>query len=72
MLYEVITQLMLRGELPAVLNFWHYGARLEAAGMRPLVTVKEMLHGLGVSEPLPLVGWVFRESWATAHRNNFV
>ena len=63
----LLNQLMLRGELPAVLNFWHYGARLEAAGMRPLVTVKEMLHGLGVSEPLPLVGWVFRQSWATAH-----
>ena len=63
----LLNGLMLKGELPAVLNFWHYGARLEAAGMRPLISVRALLDGLGVAEPLPMVGWVFRESWAEAN-----
>ncbi len=63
----LINQLMLRGELPAALNFWHYAARLEAAGMRRLVGVDDMLDALGFQAPLPLLGWVFREGWAQAN-----
>ncbi|MCB1774237.1 MAG: ABC transporter substrate-binding protein [Gammaproteobacteria bacterium] len=60
----LLNRLMLGGDLPAVLNFWHYGARLEAGGMRPLVDVVEMLAGLGIDEPVPMLGWVFSEAWA--------
>lgn len=64
----LLNQLMLRGDLPAVLNFWHYGARLKAAGMRPLLQITEVLDGLGVEGALPLIGWVFDEEWANEHR----
>jgi NitT/TauT family transport system substrate-binding protein len=64
----LLNELMLRGELPAVLNFWHYSARLEAAGMLPLIRVTDALAALGVEGPAPLVGWVFREDWADSHR----
>jgi NitT/TauT family transport system substrate-binding protein len=64
----LLNQLMLRGELPAVLNFWHFNARLRAAGMQPLLTLDEMLQELGVGERMPMIGWVFRESWAAANR----
>ena len=60
----LLNRLMLNGDLPAVLNFWHYGARLEAAGMRPLIDVQAILEGLGISEPVPMLGWVFSEAWA--------
>ncbi|MES9992794.1 MAG: ABC transporter substrate-binding protein [Candidatus Thiodiazotropha sp.] len=60
----LLNQLMLKGDLPAVLNFWHYGARLQAAGMLPLVNVKSMLDGLGIKEPVPMLGWVFSSKWA--------
>lgn len=60
----LLNQLMHSGELPAVLNFWHFAARLDAAGMRPLLDMDEILDTLGVSRELPLLGWVFRESWA--------
>jgi NitT/TauT family transport system substrate-binding protein len=63
----LLNRLMLKGELPAVLNFWHYGARLQAAGMRPLIDVHAMLKGLGISEPVPMLGWVFSEAWAKDH-----
>lgn len=64
----LLNQIMLKGDLPAVLNFWHYGARLEAAGMLPLVDVRSILDGLGIKEPVPMVGWVFSSQWADRHR----
>ena len=60
----LLNELMLMGELPAVLNFWHYGTRLQVAGMRLLLTTDEMLHGIGIEETLPLLVWIFREGWA--------
>ena len=60
----LLNRLMLKGDLPAVLNFWHYGARLQAAGMRPLIDVSAMLQALGITEPVPMLGWIFSESWA--------
>lgn len=60
----LLNQLMLTGELPAVLNFWHFSARLEAAGMRRLLDMDEILTTLGISNELPMLGWVFRDAWA--------
>ena len=60
----LMNELMMSGEIPAVLNFWHYNARLSAAGMTELVSVVDMLPGLGVEAQPPLLGWVFSESWA--------
>ena len=64
----MINRLMLDGELPAAINFWHYNARLSALGMRELVSVRQMLAGLGIDTVPPLLGWVFAEDWADAHR----
>ncbi len=60
----LLNKSILNGELPAGLNFWHYGARLKAAGMKELITVAEMLPALGVDGRPPLLGWVFSEAWA--------
>ena len=60
----LLNRLALRGDLPAVINFWHYAARLEAADFTPLIGVEDVLSELGVTEPLPLLGWVFSEEWA--------
>ena len=59
---------MLRGDLAAVINFWHYGARLKAAGFQQLVTIPEILNTLGVNAQIPLLGWVFDQTWANANR----
>jgi len=68
----LLNELMLRGDLDAVLNFWHYGARLEAAGMKPLISVPELLRGLGITSPVPLLGWVFNEKWAESNKSALV
>ena len=60
----LLNKFMLKGEIPAVLNFWHYGARLKAAGMKEVVRVIDLLPGLGVKRRPPLIGWVFSEVWA--------
>ncbi|MFQ3198614.1 MAG: NitT/TauT family transport system substrate-binding protein [Paraglaciecola sp.] len=60
----LLNVLMLRGELAAAINFWHYGARLEAQQFRLLVTVPQMLAELDIDADVPLLGWVFEETWA--------
>ena len=65
----LLNELIKRGDLPAVLNFWHYNARLKAAGMRELLPAIEILPALGVDRPIPLLGWVFNRDWATENRD---
>jgi NitT/TauT family transport system substrate-binding protein len=63
----LVNHLVLDGELPAAINFWQYSARLVAEGMRPVITVQQMLKGLGVKTVPPLLGWVFSQRWAQTH-----
>lgn len=64
----LLNQLVLKGELPAALNFWHFAARLDAAGMVRLLSIDQILDGLGIDRELPMVGWVFAERWGEDHR----
>jgi NitT/TauT family transport system substrate-binding protein len=68
----LLNELALRGELPAVLNFWHYAARLEAAGMTSLISVNQLLEELGVETKLPMIGWVFHEQWASSNKKTLL
>lgn len=52
------------GELDAVLNYWHFCARLEADGFKRLVSAEDAANALGASGPVSAIGYVFRESWA--------
>lgn len=62
-----VNQLMLDGELPAAINYWHYNARLQALGMTPLITLGELFSELGVATSPPVLGWVFEQDWADAN-----
>ena len=55
------------GELDAVLNYWHFAARLEGKGYRQLVGVEEAIDELGVASVPPQLGYVFYESFAAAN-----
>lgn len=63
----LINELIGSGEFSAALNFWHYSARLKAKGMKELIRVEELLPTLGITREIPLIGWVFSESWAEAN-----
>jgi len=60
----LLNELVASAQVDAALNLWHYDARLEARGMRPLIRLPEILAGLGIDKPIPMVGWVFRDDWA--------
>lgn len=57
----LLSEQLRTGDLDAVLTFWPYAARLEAAGYRRLSDVESLLLDFGISEPQALVGYVFRK-----------
>lgn len=54
----LIFQTALDGQLGGAINFWHFGAKMEAAGMRPLITVTDAATELGLNPDTPLLGYV--------------
>lgn len=60
----LLTQKAEAGEVDAVLNYWHYGARLEAKGFRRIIGANEAAMALGAEGPISAVGYVFDEEWA--------
>jgi NitT/TauT family transport system substrate-binding protein len=63
----LLTEKFKSGELDAVINYWHYAARLEAQGHKRLLDVTEAQEGLGVPADTPQLGYVFSEEWADEH-----
>jgi NitT/TauT family transport system substrate-binding protein len=51
--------------LDAVLTYWPFAAKLEARGMRPLLSIGDALAALGIAGDLPLTGFVVSARWAT-------
>ncbi|AUX74706.1 MULTISPECIES: ABC transporter substrate-binding protein [Sinorhizobium] len=60
----LLSEKALSGELDAVLNFWHFCARLEANGFRRLIGADDAAKALGASGPVSALGYVFRDKWA--------
>lgn len=60
----LLSEKALSGELDAVLNFWHFCARLEANGFRRLIGADDAAKALGASGPVSALGYVFRGKWA--------
>ena len=60
----LVNEMLTGGQAQAALNFWHFNARAQLAGMQQLISVKDMLAEMGVSRQPPLLGWVFSEKVA--------
>jgi NitT/TauT family transport system substrate-binding protein len=56
------------GRLDAVLTYWPFAAKLEAHGMRPILTMGDALAALGIGRNLPLTGYVFFAGWSGENR----
>lgn len=61
----LISEKAMQGELDAVLNFWHFCARLEANGFRRLIGADDAAKALGASGPVSALGYVFHDQWAS-------
>lgn len=55
-----------RGEMAGAINFWHFAAKMEAAGMRRLISVAEAAKALGLDPETPLLGYVVKGELARA------
>ena len=53
-----------RNNLDAVLNYWHYCARLEAQGYERFVEMDSIAQSFISGAKVPMIGYVFREEWA--------
>ena len=56
----LIFKTALQGQHDAALNFWHFAAKMETAGMRRLIDIAEAAQALGLDPDLPLLGYVVR------------
>jgi len=65
----LINGLLRNNELDAGFNYWNYSARLEAAGYKKLISVEQILPIIGITGELPLIGYVFRESYENKNNN---
>ena len=63
----LIFQTALSGELDGAINFWHFQAKMEAGGMRELVSVEDAAQALGLDPETPLLGYVLHEETLDAH-----
>jgi NitT/TauT family transport system substrate-binding protein len=55
------------GEVDAAVNFWHFQARMQAQGMRELISVATAARALGLDATTPLLGYVLRDDWIRAN-----
>lgn len=53
----------------ALLTYWNFAARLESQGYRQLIDGKNILKGLGMVDTIPSLGYVFKQSWASANKH---
>ena len=59
----LLNEFVERNEIDAVLNYWHYNARLKSKGYREIISVKDILKNLGIKTQIPAIGWVFSEDF---------
>lgn len=65
----LVSEKLESGEFDAGLNFWHFNARLEAKGFRPIAGAQDASKALGTSGEVSTLGYVFHEKWANEHQD---
>lgn len=63
----LLNGLVRAGRLDAVLTYWNFAASLKAQGYRSLLSMEEVLRQLGLVDPVPVLGWVFKRTWGEEH-----
>jgi NitT/TauT family transport system substrate-binding protein len=63
----LLAEQLAAGRLDALLTYWQFAARLEARGARRLLGMGDAMRALGITEPVPLVGYVLSAGWAREH-----
>ena len=64
----ILNKKVLDKSLDAAINFWHYNAKLEAQGMKKLISLETMLNEMEIKNESPLIGWVFSEKFGNENK----
>ncbi|KAF3981429.1 MAG: transporter substrate-binding domain-containing protein [Methylococcales symbiont of Hymedesmia sp. n. MRB-2018] len=64
----LLNQQIIRGRVDAVINYWHFAAKLEAQNYRQIINGKEILQQLGIKQIVPTLGYVFNRQWADQYK----
>lgn len=65
----LLNQQLTSQRIDALLTYWQFAARLEAQGYRQLLSGEDMIRQLGITETVPSLGYVFRQSWGEQHKS---
>jgi NitT/TauT family transport system substrate-binding protein len=60
----LLAEQMNAGRLDALLTYWAFAAKAEAAGARRILSVEDAVRGLGIGAAVPYIGYTFSERWA--------
>jgi NitT/TauT family transport system substrate-binding protein len=64
----LLAQQLKAGQLDAMLTFWPFAAKAEAAGMRSILGIDDAVSALGIDGGVPFIGYVFSQKWADRNR----
>lgn len=56
-----------QGETDGTINFWHFLAKMKAAGQREVISTAAAAEALGLDPSTPLLGYVLKESFIAEH-----
>jgi NitT/TauT family transport system substrate-binding protein len=60
----LLAEQMKAGRLDALLTYWPYAAKAEAAGARRILAVEDAVSALGIANGVPYIGYTFAQHWA--------
>ncbi|NVK30500.1 MAG: ABC transporter substrate-binding protein [Gammaproteobacteria bacterium] len=63
----LIMQSGMSGDVDAAMNFWHFNAKMRAAGMREVISVETAANALGLSSDTPLLGYIAKQAYIDAN-----
>ncbi len=64
----LLSQALRRGQIDALLTFWHFSARLRGeGGVRTALRLADLVGTLALDPDLPVLGYLFPAHWADAH-----
>ncbi|MCQ4261818.1 ABC transporter substrate-binding protein [Stutzerimonas stutzeri] len=64
----LLSQALRRGQVDALLTFWHFSARMRGeGGVQAAFGLADLLQSLELDPELPVLGYLFAESWAAEH-----
>jgi NitT/TauT family transport system substrate-binding protein len=61
----LLAEQMKSGRLDALLTYWPFAAKAEAAGARRILAVEDAVSALGIASGVPYIGYTFAQHWAT-------